>query len=341
MTFSQIIISWQKQWGRHHLPWQQVNDPYQVWLSEVMLQQTQVATVIPYFKKFLSRFSTITQLAEADLNQVLELWSGLGYYSRARNLHQAAQQIIKIHHGQFPESQEDRMALPGIGRSTAGAIGVFSFNQKLPILDGNVKRVLTRCFAIAGNIYSRETEQTLWQIAQSLLPEKEIIPYTQGLMDLGATVCTRSNPLCNQCPLLHICQAKHDNQIERFPEKKKKLPPQKLPLHVLILEYQNKFFLVKREDSIWRDLWFFPIIESFIDIKKWLSTNQINGDFKTTYPIIRHQLTHRSIELYVEHWQLHNNILPSFLDDGLWLTLDEVMQKAIPVAIKKVIAQIN
>ncbi|MDE2423340.1 MAG: A/G-specific adenine glycosylase [Betaproteobacteria bacterium] len=335
--FSKLVITWQKQHGRHHLPWQRQRDPYRVWLSEIMLQQTQVSTVLTYFERFLTRFPTINKLAEADLEQVLELWAGLGYYTRARNLHKAAQQIVNLHQGVFPKEQELRVLLPGIGRSTAGAIGVFSYNQRLPILDGNVKRVLTRCFTIPGNVYAKETENKLWDLAQSLLPKQDIVAYTQGLMDLGATVCTRSKPICVSCPLTDICQAKKNNQIASFPERKKKTPPQTLPLQVFVFEHQDRFFIIKRKKNIWRDLWAFPMVEYPIDTMNWLKANEITGKLKAVHPVIYHQLTHRTLELNVAQYHVTNNQLAPLFNEGVWLTVDEILLKAIPVAMKKIL----
>ncbi|KXW56016.1 A/G-specific adenine glycosylase [Ferrovum sp. PN-J185] len=337
IVFSQAVIQWQKEFGRHHLPWQQTRDPYKVWLSEIMLQQTQVTTVIPYFVRFLNRFPTITSLAEAHQDQVLELWAGLGYYSRARNLHHAAQQITSRYNSTFPIEQELREQLPGIGKSTAGAIGVFAFNQRLPILDGNVKRVLTRYFAIEGNIYSKEIERKLWELAESLLPDDNIVAYTQGLMDLGATICTRTAPLCRVCPLVSECRAKHSNTIDRYPERKKKVVVQVVKLTVLIIEHEKHYYLIKRNKNIWKNLWAFPMVEEPVDTQQWLTQQHIQAQLKTTYPKLKHQLTHRTLELSVEHWQVEQQFSNQLTSEGLWLTVDQIQQKAIPVAMNKIL----
>jgi A/G-specific adenine glycosylase len=338
IVFSQAVIEWQKEFGRHHLPWQQSRDPYRVWLSEIMLQQTQVSTVIAYFDRFLNRFPTITSLAEAHQDQVLELWAGLGYYSRARNLHHAAQQIASRHKAKFPVEQELREQLPGVGKSTAGAIGVFAFNQKLPILDGNVKRVLTRYFAIEGNVYSKEVERKLWQLAESLLPDDNIVAYTQGLMDLGATICTRTTPLCMSCPLESGCSAKHSNTIYRYPERKKKVAVQVVKLSVLIIEHEKQYFLIKRNNNIWKNLWAFPMLEGPVDTQHWLAQQHIEAQLKTTYPQLKHQLTHRTLELSIEHWQVKQQFTHQLSTEGLWLTAEQIQQKAIPVAMNKILA---
>ena len=202
------LLTWHTQHGRKNLPWQRSSDPYPVWLSEIMLQQTQVTTVIDYFERFSKQFPTIQSLANAPVDDVLALWSGLGYYARARNLHKAAQIIVTEHNGKFPENIDDVIALPGIGKSTAGAILAFSKQQRHPILDGNVKRVLCRYYAIAGHPGKREIESQLWDLADKNTPAKKVNQYTQAIMDLGATLCTRTKPQCPDCPLIDTCAAK-------------------------------------------------------------------------------------------------------------------------------------
>jgi A/G-specific adenine glycosylase len=209
--FASRLITWQKIHGRHDLPWQNTTDPYAIWVSEIMLQQTQVTAVIGYYAKFMARFPTIASLANATQDEVLQHWSGLGYYSRARNLHHAAQTIVDTHGGVFPQDFDTIQTLSGIGRSTAAAIASFAFHQVQTILDGNVKRVLTRHFAISGWPSTPKIEKSLWQLAEKLLPQSNMVAYTQGLMDLGATVCTRSKPKCTVCPLNESCFAREQN----------------------------------------------------------------------------------------------------------------------------------
>ncbi|HEX5675504.1 MAG TPA: A/G-specific adenine glycosylase, partial [Azonexus sp.] len=216
-TFAERLIAWQKIAGRHDLPWQQTRDPYRIWLSEIMLQQTQVGTVIPYFQRFLSRFPTVQALAEAPLESVIEHWAGLGYYARARNLHRCAREIVAVHAGKWPNSASQLSALPGIGRSTAAAIAAFAFGQRAAILDGNVKRVLCRQFAIEGFPGQSAVDRELWALAERLLPAADIESYTQGLMDLGATVCTRSRPRCEICPVSPDCQARLSGRQSALP----------------------------------------------------------------------------------------------------------------------------
>ena len=218
--FAERLIRWQQHAGRHDLPWQKTRDPYRIWLSEIMLQQTQVSTVIPYYQRFLARFPSVQTLAEASTDEVIAHWAGLGYYARARNLHRCAQAIVAVHAGAFPESAAQLAELPGIGRSTAAAIAAFAFGQRAAILDGNVKRVLCRHQAISGQPGSVVVDRQLWSLAESLLPDREIEAYTQGLMDLGATLCTRRQPACTRCPLAEDCQARQQDRQHEFPSAK-------------------------------------------------------------------------------------------------------------------------
>lgn len=205
--FSAQVLDWYDKYGRKTLPWQINKTPYKVWLSEVMLQQTQVTTVIPYFERFMTRFPTVTDLANAPLDEVLHLWTGLGYYARARNLHKAAQQVATLHGGEFPQTFAEIAALPGVGRSTAGAILSLALGKHYPILDGNVKRVLARCYAVSGWPGKKEVENTLWTLSEQVTPARGVERFNQAMMDLGAMVCTRSKPKCTLCPLQNGCIA--------------------------------------------------------------------------------------------------------------------------------------
>lgn len=215
--FSDQVIAWQKTYGRHDLPWQRTRDAYRIWLSEIMLQQTQVATVIPYYERFIARFPDVGALAAAPLESVMVQWAGLGYYSRARNLHQCAQQIVTDHAGEFPASAEALARLPGVGRSTAGAIAALAFGERAAILEGNVKRVLARHFGVYGYPGSPSVERELWQRAHALLPSQQVGVYTQGLMDLGATVCTPRRPSCAACPVHDSCIARQEQTTDVLP----------------------------------------------------------------------------------------------------------------------------
>ena len=257
--FAQTLTAWQERHGRHDLPWQNTRDAYRIWLSEIMLQQTQVATVIPYYQRFLDRFPTLPELAKAELDEVLQYWSGLGYYSRARNLHRCAQTIVSEYRGFFPTEQGILETLPGIGRSTAAAIAVFSAGEKAAIMDGNVVRVLSRVFALTDSFADSAGKQRLWHFAESLLPDTKIESYTQGLMDLGATVCTRTNPQCPLCPFGDTCEARQENRIAELPVKKTKKP---LPIRetiMLLVMTENHILLEKRPDKgIWGGLYSLP-----------------------------------------------------------------------------------
>ena len=211
---AQRVLRWRQQFGRQGLPWQDIRDPYRVWLSEIMLQQTQVATVLDYYARFLQRFPTLAELADAPLDDVLALWSGLGYYSRARNLHRCAQVVQHEHGGIFPRSSEALAQLPGIGRSTAAAIAAFCFGERVAILDGNVKRVLGRALGFDADLSRSANEQALWRLVQALVPEQGVEHYTQGLMDLGATLCTARKPACERCPLATLCVAFREGRPE-------------------------------------------------------------------------------------------------------------------------------
>lgn len=219
-SFSTRIIAWQLQSGRHDLPWQASRDPYRIWLSEVMLQQTQVQTVIPYYLRFLEAFADVGALAQAPLERVMQLWSGLGYYSRARNLHRCAQQVVLDHGGRFPTSAQALATLPGIGPSTAAAIAALAFGERAAILDGNVKRVLCRHFGIDGWPGERRVEQQLWAVAERELPERGIEPYTQGLMDLGAGLCSLRRPQCDPCPVRESCVARATDRQSEWPARR-------------------------------------------------------------------------------------------------------------------------
>jgi A/G-specific adenine glycosylase len=255
--FASALIAWQRRHGRRDLPWQGTVDPYRIWLSEVMLQQTQVAAVIPYYERFLRRFPTIAALAEATEDEVLRLWSGLGYYARGRNLHAAAKLVWKL--GSFPGTAEEIEQLPGVGRSTAAAIAAFAYGERAAILDGNVKRVLARCFGIEGWPGEQAVEKALWARAEALLPAKSIATYTQALMDLGATVCTRGAPRCDACPVSARCAARRQGKTALIPAPRpRRALPQK-SVTWLVLRAKQEILLEKRPaPGIWGGLWAFP-----------------------------------------------------------------------------------
>lgn len=261
-AFAEGIIRWQAQFGRHDLPWQGTHDPYRIWLSEVMLQQTQVRTVIPYYLRFLDRFPDVAALAAAPLDRVMELWSGLGYYSRARNLHRCAQSVVREHEGHFPDSAAALAELPGIGPSTAAAIAAFAFGERSAILDGNVKRLLCRHFGVTGWPGERPVEQRLWAIARRELPERDIERYTQGLMDLGAQTCVRSRPRCDGCPVAASCVARIEARQSLLPKAR---PPRATPVREagwLVILNDDAVLLERRPPAgIWGGLLSFPEVE--------------------------------------------------------------------------------
>jgi len=252
------LLQWFKKNGRD-LPWRKTRDPYAIWVSEIMLQQTQVSTVIPYYQKFLKSFPTIHHLAKSDLSKVLKVWEGLGYYSRARNLHRASQIVLTRFRGKIPETLKDLLDLPGIGRSTAGAILSFAFYKEAPILDGNAKRVLSRLFAVSGSPGERKTEQLLWKISESLIPKGFSNPFNQALMDLGSMLCIPKDPHCPRCPLHRFCKGRASGEPERFPSKsiKKKIPH--IEAISAVIEENGKVLLKQRPPKgLLGGLWEFP-----------------------------------------------------------------------------------
>ena len=263
------LVAWHAASGRHDLPWQVVRTPYRVWISEIMLQQTQVSTVIPYFERFMQRFPTVAALAAAPIDEVLHLWTGLGYYARARNLHRAARQLNDLYGGEFPRDYEAVAALPGIGRSTAGAILALSSGARHAILDGNVKRVLARCFGIEGNAATRAIELRLWALAERCTPAEGVTIYTQAIMDLGATLCTRRRPACALCPLESRCSARRSGRQHEIPAPKPRpgaaarARKSRRAWMVVAIDRDGSVFLERRpERGIWGGLWCLPEFSS-------------------------------------------------------------------------------
>ena len=299
--FARDVVSWQKEHGRHSLPWQNTRDPYRVWLSEIMLQQTQVATVLDYYARFLQRFPTVSDLAAAQTDDVLALWSGLGYYSRARNMHQCAQQVMAQHSGEFPRNAQQLQALPGIGPSTAAAVASFCFAERVAILDGNVKRVLTRVLAFSGDLSEGAQERLLWSIARDLLPQielDEMMPrYTQGLMDLGATVCTLKNPKCGDCPVQSMCRGFAEGQAEKYPIKTRKLKRSAQSLSLLWAQRPDGSVWLERRPAsgIWGGLYCLPVFETEDALKVFLP-EKMHTRLESLRPF-KHVLTHKDLKL--------------------------------------------
>lgn len=293
--FAAALLAWFDAHGRKHLPWQQQITPYRVWISEIMLQQTQVATVIPYYERFMQRFADVTALAAAADDEVLHLWTGLGYYARARNLLRAARIIVAKHGGEFPDSIEAVQALPGIGRSTAGAILSISRSQRHPILDGNVKRVLTRCFGIHGFPGETAVERQLWSIADVCTPAQRAAHYTQAIMDLGATVCVRSRPLCTVCPMHEPCVARREGMQAMLPTPKPRKARPARTAYAAILQRSDGAVLLEHRPpaGIWGGLWTFPQFEERDAALAWMEQYLGEGSMTTqALPPYLHSFTH-------------------------------------------------
>lgn len=338
------LIHWHNDHGRHHLPWQRSRDPYAIWLSEIMLQQTQVNTVIPYYARFMQTFPTVASLAQAPLDAVLALWSGLGYYSRARNLHRTAQRIMQDHQGQFPATREIIQQLPGIGRSTAAAIAVFAFGQREAILDGNVKRILTRYFGISGYPGETKVQRLLWEKAEASLPvdygDGAIETYTQALMDLGATVCIRTTPRCEVCPLRSQCTAFQEQRVDQLPAAKpRKALPQKETVFLLLM-WQQKLLLQKRASSgIWGALWCPPEIETATDAIHYCEHQLgVKAHSPIELPVLDHQFTHFKL-------RIHPRLLHVVSDSGItktesiWINPADALEQGIPAPVRKLLKQ--
>jgi A/G-specific adenine glycosylase len=297
--FSQKVLDWFARHGRKDLPWQ-VADPYAVWVSEIMLQQTQVAKVLDYYARFMVRFPTLQALADAHEDQVLALWSGLGYYNRARYLHQAARQCQNEFNGALPASLADLMRLPGIGRSTAGAILSLTGQCRVAILDGNVKRLFARHFEVDGDPGRSATVKTLWALAEKHLPERYFDRYNQALMDLGASVCTRHSPRCGDCPLQDSCGAYRHGRVNELPQKKRAVAQPRLSLYLVVLTRPGpagtEVLLCQRDDSgIWPNLWFVPSFDTAAARKQWLQTSGLPSG--KALAEIDHVLSHRRLRL--------------------------------------------
>ena len=341
--FSRRLVEWQKQHGRHDLPWQNTRDPYRIWLSEIMLQQTQVGTVIPYYFRFLERFPDIASLADADEDAILQYWSGLGYYSRARNLHRAAQTIVEQHQGVFPRDFEQIVALPGIGRSTAAAISAFAFGMRCAILDGNVKRVLARYLGVEGYPGDKKVEHALWLRAETLLPPADIEVYTQAVMDFGASVCTRSRPGCPACPLQQECVAYRDQRVSELPTRKTKKALPVRQTRMMILFHNGEVFLEKRPSrGIWGGLWSFPEVTPEQDVGcASLERFGISAHAIEALASLDHTFTHFRLQITPSLLRVHKTPKQTSHGNGIWLSVEEAMGAAIPAPVRKLLQQVD
>ena len=335
-SFAELLIAWQKAAGRHDLPWQNTRDAYRIWLSEIMLQQTQVGTVIPYYQRFLDRFPDVQALAAAPVEAVMEHWAGLGYYARARNLHRCAQQVAAVHGGAFPATAAQLEELPGIGRSTAAAIAVFAFGQRAAILDGNVKRVLCRQFAVTGFPGAARVHQQLWELAERLLPDSDIEAYTQGLMDLGASLCTRSRPACPACPLAAACLARQQGRQGTLPEARPRAAvPERSATFVLISDGRRLLLERRPPSGLWGGLLVPP--EGAVDAV--LARLGLHAHSRRSLPPLRHAFTHFRLTLEPVLCEVHGSA--AIGESGLeWVELACAGTAAVPAPIGKLLRQV-
>ncbi|MFH1604250.1 MAG: A/G-specific adenine glycosylase [Pseudomonadota bacterium] len=337
--FAARLLAWHRRCGRHDLPWQGMRDVYRIWISEIMLQQTQVAAVIPYYERFLRRFPDIAALAGAPQDEVLRLWSGLGYYSRARNLRRAAQLVMTRHRGTFPRALDEIQALPGIGRSTAAAIAAFAYATRAAILDGNVKRVLARHFAVAGFPGEKRVENRLWQLAEEQLPPRDIGRYTQALMDLGATLCKRAKPLCDRCPLAQSCRALSLGRVDDFPASRPLRPVPVRATHMLLLIRAGEVLLEKRPPTgIWGGMWSLPELADSARVRAHCLNNYgcAIAAPQSLVPLA-HSFTHFKLNIQPLLCQVEK-LTPDAREAGhMWLTLEEAHGAAIPAPVRKLL----
>jgi A/G-specific adenine glycosylase len=339
--FARRLVRWQRQHGRHDLPWQNTRDPYRVWLSEIMLQQTQVSTVLDYYERFLTRCPDVAALAAAPPDVVMGLWSGLGYYSRARNLHRCAQVVVSEYDGVFPCHAEQLQTLPGIGRSTAAAIASLCHEERVAILDGNVRRVLTRLLAFEEDLAQARAEKHLWMLAQDLLPKRcsDMPAYTQGVMDLGATLCTRSRPRCEACPVQSLCQAAQRDEVDRFPVKTRKLRrTAESWWWLLAFNPQDEVWLVKRPSrGIWADLHCLPLFEQEADLMACLPPAAARQS--VSLPVFKHVLTHKDLHLHTQLVRLGAAQARQFAStgSGRWCAPSEWHALGLPTPVRQLL----
>lgn len=343
-SFASAVLLWYNRWGRHDLPWQQ-QDAYRVWLSEIMLQQTQVSTVTPYYLNFIRQFPDIARLADASIDEVLQHWQGLGYYARARNLHKAAAIIRDQHGGRFPQDFAAVEALPGIGRSTAGAILSFAFGQHWPILDGNVKRVLARCFRVPGWYGQADTMKKLWYLAESVTPQQRSAEFNQAMMDIGSMLCVKTKPKCEICPLKKMCASyRHHSQAE-FPQRKPaRIRPHKNTL-MLLHRCGDQILLWRRPPSgIWGGLWSLPEVDKVRAIELWqqsfLSIAKAPGAIQQD--VIRHQFSHYSLDIslaVIELDALPNKIFDA--DNYAWIEIADLDNHGLPTPVRKILSMLR
>ncbi|MBU0587659.1 MAG: A/G-specific adenine glycosylase [Gammaproteobacteria bacterium] len=333
------VVRWQRTHGRHDLPWQNTRDPYRVWLSEIMLQQTQVLTVRDYFARFLAQFPNVRALAAAHLDEVLALWSGLGYYSRARNLHLCAQQVVSRHGGEFPHTAEILQTLPGIGRSTAAAVASLCFGERVAILDGNVKRVLTRFLGFEQDLAVLAHERALWTLATDLLPHRDLqqtMPrYTQGMMDLGATLCTRAKPVCEACPLSADCVARAQGQPGLYPVRTRKLKRSSQSLWLLWAQTRDGAIWLSQRPTpgVWAGLYCFVLYDSREALEAAVPARSRSA--LQDEPVFIHVLTHK--DLYLHPVKVRLPASAKLHMEGAWYTAEQLPRMGLPAPVKKLL----
>jgi len=337
--FADRLIAWHAHSGRHDLPWQNTTDPYRIWLSEIMLQQTQVDTVIPYYARFLARCPTLAALADAPTEEVMALWAGLGYYARARNLHACAKQVMNEFGGQFPEMPEQIANLPGIGRSTAAAIAAFAFGRRAAILDGNVKRVLCRVFGVDGFPGNVAVERKLWALAEDLLPRTQIQTYIQAQMDLGATVCVRGTPECGHCPMAGICVAHKTGRTNELPESRpRKKPPIRSTQMAVVTDGKRMLLMQRPPKGIWGGLLSLPEFESGMAPEDWWQG--FAGDVPVRIsglPELRHTFTHYVLDISPVRFEVADLGSISGVEAGRMVALDEARGLGLPKPVSRIL----
>ena len=333
------VVRWQASHGRHDLPWQNTRDPYRVWLSEIMLQQTQVVTVLDYFARFLDRFPDVGALAQASLDEVLSLWSGLGYYSRARNMHRCAQEVMHHHAGVFPPTAQQLQGLPGIGPSTAAAVASLCFSERVAILDGNVKRVLTRYLGFSADLAQAKNERLLWQQATALLPSSDLahnMPrYSQGMMDLGATLCTTNKPACPRCPLQTRCVANANGNPQGFPVKTRRLKRSAQSLWLLWARSEEGALWLSQRPTpgVWAGLYCFALFDSHEALQA-----AVPDGFRerlADLPAFKHVLTHKDLHLHPVQVVLPSGFKPDVL--GAWFEQEQWQRLGLPAPVSKLL----
>jgi A/G-specific adenine glycosylase len=338
-AFSRRLVDWQNVHGRHDLPWQGTRDPYRLWLSEIMLQQTQVSTVIPYYRRFLARFPDVASLAAADEGEVMRLWSGLGYYARARNLHRAANCVTREHGGRFPLEIESVAALPGIGRSTAAAIVAFATGEPHAILDGNVKRVIARHAGIAGAADRASVIDRLWAEAEARLPKRDVERYTQGLMDLGATLCTRTAPACDRCPVRADCVARREGRTDELPGRKAARVVKRRRARWLVAIAGGAVLVEKRPaGGVWGGLWSVPELAPGADPGDACANLGISARAAQALPVLTHAFTHFTLEATPWLVKVRRPARLPADRERRWLDLDEAPEAALPAPVKRLLA---